>query len=98
MNCSDSCVQSGLPLCMYTDLVKRACYVLLCEGVLGSSLRHAVDLLGLHQGGLVRLQDSEWRVVLKRCEDSGANVVLLLQEPNYCGDSHDSHHAENDQA
>lgn len=60
-------------------------------------LRHAVGLLSLHQAGPVCIQDSERRVVLKRREDSGAETVLLLQEPNHCRDSHDGYHAEDDQ-
>lgn len=60
-------------------------------------LRCVVRLFGLHQAGLVCLQDSERRVVLERCEDGGAMVALLLQEPDDYRDSHDSYHAENDQ-
>lgn len=45
-------------------------------------LWHAVSLLSLHQAGLVRVQDSERRVVLECREDSGAKIVLLVQEPN----------------
>lgn len=60
-------------------------------------LWHTVSLLSLQQAGLVRVQHSEWRVVLKCCDDSGANIVLLVQKPNYCRYSYDGHHAENDQ-
>lgn len=47
-------------------------------------LWHAVCLLSLHQAGLVCVQDSERRVVLECREDSGAKIVLLVQEPNNC--------------
>lgn len=60
-------------------------------------LRHAVGLLGLHQAGPVRFQDSEGGVVLEGCDHAGAEALLLVQEPNSRRDAHDSHHAENDQ-
>lgn len=60
-------------------------------------LRHAVSLLSLHQVGLVRFQDPERRVVLKRRENSRARTFSLLEEPNNCRNSHNRHYAENDQ-
>lgn len=60
-------------------------------------LRHAVGLLCLHQAGLVRFQDPERGVVLKRRENSRARIVSLLKEPNNCRNSHNRHYAENDQ-
>lgn len=45
-------------------------------------LWHAVHFLSINQAGPVRLQNPKGRVVLKGCEDVGAEIVLLVQEPN----------------
>lgn len=45
-------------------------------------LRHAVHLLSINQAGLVRLQNPKRRVVLEGCEDVGAEILPLVQEPN----------------
>lgn len=45
-------------------------------------LRHAVHLLSINQAGLVRLQNPKRRVVLEGCEDVGAGILPLVQEPN----------------
>lgn len=68
-----------------------------CASCCGVLLRHAVGLLVIHQAGLVRLQDPERRVVLKGCEDGGAEILLLVQEPNTSGDPNNSDHADDDQ-
>lgn len=67
---------------------RRASYVL---------LRQVRGLISLHQADLVCFQDSERRVVLCCCEDKGAKIALLAQEPNNDRDSHDGYHTENDQ-
>lgn len=60
-------------------------------------LRHAVHLLSINQAGLVRLQNPKRRVVLEGCEDVGAGILPLVQEPNTGWDSHNSDDAEDDQ-
>lgn len=45
-------------------------------------LRHAVHLLGIHQAGPVRVQNPKRRVVLEGCEDAGAQILLVVPEPN----------------
>lgn len=59
-------------------------------------LRRAVGLLRLHQAGAVLVQDPERRVVLERCEHREAGTFPVMQEPNNCRDSNDSHHGEDD--
>lgn len=68
-----------------------------CASCCGVLLRRAVILLGINQAGLVRLQDPKRRVVLKGCEDVGAEILLLVQEPNTSRDPNNSDHAEDDQ-
>lgn len=63
----------------------------------GSLLRHAVRLLSINKVGLVRLQNSERRMVLKGREDVGARILPLVQEPNPERDPNNGDHAEDDE-
>lgn len=60
-------------------------------------LRDAVHLLSINQARPVRLQNPKRRVVLEDCEDVGAEILLVVEEPNTGRDSQNGDHAEDDQ-